>query len=444
MRNFLVAAFAALVTALITVACGGGSGDLCEDKNVRCEAPLSCDPDDGVCKCGGQGGVICPEGFACDPLANTCLSTRCAGVNCAGGTSCDVLDGKCKCGGTGGQVCAEGQICNPASKECQAAGSCTEVNCAANETCDPDTVQCVCGTTQCPAGQSCTVNAANNAKECVQDNCFGVSCLGNTTCDPADGRCKCNGAVCASGSVCGCPASADGGTCEDSARTCVAGSACANVTCAGGTTCDPIDGKCKCGGPGGPACGPTQVCSLSTFTCQGGTPCTLADGGTKSCSGGTSCDPEDGACKCGGRGGEVCEEGADGGVTETCVQSLFSQVCRPKCDPRLQNCPTGQYCYFDTTAKVPTAYCAVPSDDQEMGQGCNSPTACFTTNPSPRGLFCNGIGTFEMPGSTGFCRSYCDTTVGDQSCVQVPAPQKCDPLPVAGAPAGVGFCNPVN
>lgn len=441
MRNVIVAILAALISAVITVACGSGPADLCKDKNVRCEAPLACDADDGICKCGGRGGVLCAEGFVCDGLSNTCLSTRCAGVSCGAGTSCDVLDGTCKCGGTGGQICAANEMCEPAAKLCKANTDCSTVACPVNQACDPQTGACVCAGASCTTGQSCTVNM-DNSKVCQADNCSGVKCLGDTTCDGADGRCKCNGAVCPSGSVCGCPAGADGGPCATKAKTCVPGSACANVTCQGGTTCDPSDGQCRCGGPGGPSCAPDQVCSLTTFQCQGGNQCGTADGGTKECPAGTSCDPEDGQCKCGGRGGDACEPGTDGGVEETCVQSIFAQTCRPKCDPRLQDCPSGQYCYFDTTARTPTAYCAVPTDMKLQDQGCNAATACFTTNPSPRGLFCNGLGTFEMPGSTGFCRAFCDTTVANNaSCAQVPKAQTCNAI--MGADPGVGFCDPV-
>ncbi|MBX5481318.1 MAG: hypothetical protein IRZ16_05650 [Myxococcaceae bacterium] len=440
MKNIFLAALAALVTAVITVACGG-SGDLCKDKNIRCEDPLACDPDDGICKCGGRGGVVCREGEVCDAVSNTCLSTRCAGVNCSSkpGTTCDQLDGQCKCGGTGGQICGENETCDPALKQCVKNTDCSTVACPVNEVCDPSTGSCVCGTETCGPGESCTVDANN--KSCAPDNCFGVKCLGNTTCDPADGRCKCNGAVCAPGSVCACPAGSDGGTCAAEVRICQPGSACANVVCTGGTTCDPSDGQCKCGGPGGPVCRSDQVCSLTTFQCQGGEQCTLPDGGMKICPLGTSCDPEDGVCKCGGRGGEVCNSGADGGPEETCVESIFSQTCRQTCDPRFQNCPAGQFCYFDTTAKHPTAYCAVNSGTQTLGQACNNATACFTTDPSPRGLFCANLGTFDQPGSTGFCRAFCDTTVpNNQSCPTVP-PHIC--TTIKDAAPGVGYCQPV-
>lgn len=435
MKNFMLAAFAALVTALVTVACGGGPRDLCADRQVRCDEPLACDPEDGVCKCGGRGGMVCDAASVCDANSNTCLSTRCAGVNCQGGTSCDVMDGTCKCGGTGGQVCGQGEVCNAAAKTCEQPASCTEIACAANETCDPGTGTCECGDASCDQGQACSVSQ-DQSKTCVPDNCFGVTCVGGTTCDPADGRCKCNGVTCAPGSVCGC--AADAGTCTAEQRSCRESSSCANVVCGGGTTCDPLDGKCKCGGPGGPACGADQVCDLATTTCQGGNQCGLADGGTKVCPSGTSCDPEDGQCKCGGRGGTVCTD------DETCVQTAFSQTCRPKCDPRLQDCAPGTYCYFDTLAKTPTAYCAVPSDTKDQGQGCSNPTACFTTTPTSKGLFCNGLGTFEQPGGSGFCRLYCDTTTGNQSCPQAlpnVGPMNCVTVP--GAAPGVGYCQPL-
>src|SRR5687768_13955427 len=94
----------ALVGFVFCLSCSGAKND-CLAKRTNCAAPLVCDPGDGICKCGGRGGVICPEGFACDAQTNTCQSSLCAKVTCGGGTSCDVNDGKCKCGGTGGKVC---------------------------------------------------------------------------------------------------------------------------------------------------------------------------------------------------------------------------------------------------------------------------------------------------------------------------------------------------
>lgn len=71
LKNIVLAALAALLVGAVTASCGGGSNNLCVDRNVSCEAPLTCDPSDGVCKCGGRGGVVCSEGFSCDPVSNT-------------------------------------------------------------------------------------------------------------------------------------------------------------------------------------------------------------------------------------------------------------------------------------------------------------------------------------------------------------------------------------
>ncbi len=442
-KNVLWGALAAGVVGAVTVSCGGGSANLCVDRNIRCESPLACDPSDGLCKCGGRGGIVCPDGFSCDPVANTCQSTRCASVDCADkpGTSCDVLDGLCKCGGTGGQLCGDTEACNPNAKACVPRTACSEVACPRNMSCDATTGRCKCGGVECAAGQACSIGT-NNAKTCVPELCTGVTCTGNNLCDRADGYCKCNGVVCQSGEACACPAGSDGGTCAQTARSCRAGSACQGVTCGNGTTCDPVDGQCKCGGPGGPVCASNQICSLGPPPqCQGGQQCTLPDGGVKSCSGGTSCDPEDGRCKCGGRGGVVCAPagGADGGTgepAEVCVQNPSQQACRKPCDIRSPECPSGAYCYFDSSAATPTAYCATPTDTRTEEDACTVPTACFSTTPAARSLHCNGLAL----GQTGICRAYCDVTAGTAGCLQVPRAQTC--IQIQGAPTGYGYCQP--
>lgn len=424
------------VTPLLVLAqCGGGPKNLCVDRNVQCEAPLSCDPTDGVCKCGGRGGVVCPTGSTCDPLANTCVSSRCDSVICSSGTSCDVLDGKCKCGGTGGTVCENDQVCQPATKKCVAAIDCNQVACPANQVCETSSGRCLCGTTQCGAGQFCSPTA-DGGKTCVDDLCSGVTCAGENVCDPADGYCKCNGATCQSGEACACPAGTDGGTCDANARSCRPSSSCVGVTCGGGTTCDPIDGVCKCGGPGGPVCSSVQICSLGPpAQCEGGQQCLAPDGGAKSCPGGTSCDPEDGACKCGGRGGTVCKEATATDPGEVCVSSPFQQACRRPCNPNSSDCPTGTYCFYDTTAATPVAYCSAPTDSRGIDQACTSATACFQANPG-RALHCTGLAA----GSSGICRYYCDVSAGNAGCPQSPKAHTC--VQISGAPANYGFCQP--
>ncbi len=439
--NLVWAALAASVTGVVTVSCGSNGKNLCADRNITCDAPLSCDPSDGVCKCGGRGGVVCADGFVCDPVANTCQSTKCARVDCSDkfGTSCDVLDGTCKCGGTGGKVCAENEQCQPLTKTCAPSIDCRSAGCKRFESCEQATGKCLCGASSCAANQACSVGGGG-AKTCTTTACLGVSCTGANVCDSADGLCKCNGVVCQSGEACACPLGSDGGTCDASARSCRAGTACLGVTCQNGTTCDPVDGVCKCGGPGGPVCAANQVCSLGPPPkCQGGQQCTNPDGGTKTCPSGTSCDPEDGVCKCGGRGGVVCAPAStDGGTdpAEVCVQNPNQQACRRPCDIRSPDCPTGQFCYFDSSATTPVAYCAAPTDNRTELAACNAATACFSMNPAPRSLHCNGLAL----GQTGLCRAYCDTAAGTQGCLQVPAAQRC--LQITGAPMGYGYCQP--
>ncbi len=418
-KNLVVAVGTACLTAMVTVACSGEK-NVCADRNVRCEDPLQCDPGDGLCKCGGRGGMVCADGFACDAEANTCISTLCAHVNCADkpGTSCDRLTGQCKCGGTGGKVCAEGESCNPNARTCVPAAHCSQVACPRNATCDAATGQCLCGAAACGPGETCGLDADGGAPTCAHDACFGVTCSGHTVCDPADGYCKCNGLICQGGESCSCPAGTDGGACADAARLCKPGTACTGVNCAAfnnNTTCDPVDGVCKCGGPGGQACGATQLCTLTPLPqCQGGQQCVLPDGGPKVCANGSSCDPEDGRCKCGGRGGVSCRAASadDAGVAvpaEVCVLNPLQQACRRPCDIRNPgDCPAGTYCYFDSSATTPAAYCAPNSDTQDEESGCTTPTACFTALPSPHGMHCNGL----VLGQTGLCRPYCDVGVG--------------------------------
>ena len=425
---------AGVLGALALATTGCSKRDLCVDKKVVCEDGLTCDADDGVCKCGGLGGVVCASGTTCDALTNTCVSTRCANVECAGGTACDVFDGKCKCGGTGGTECADGTACDPVIKACMPLVDCRVAACPANQDCDAATGQCLCGAAACAAGEVCAVSEGGG-RACAPSPCAGVNCAGATTCDPADGQCKCNGAVCSGGETCSCAAGA--ASCSATDRACTPSTLCTGVTCEGGTTCDPLDGQCKCGGPGGPVCGAGQICALGPpAQCQGGDQCALPDGGTKRCEGGTSCDPEDGVCKCGGRGGIVCQPASGATPAEVCVVTSAAASCKRGCDPRSPDCPGATYCYFDTLAKVSVSYCATATGSKFEGQACTAPAECFSQVPAPRAVHCLGL----EPGQFGICRAYCDVQAGASSCSQVPRPQSCLQLP--DAPANVGYCLP--
>jgi hypothetical protein len=404
-----------------------------KDCGKGCPAPLTCDKEDGVCKCGGRGGVVCSDGYSCEAETNSCVATRCGSVNCSNGTSCDSSDAKCKCGGANGVVCAEGQVCNPVAKACAAPVDCAQVACPKNQTCNPNTGSCVCGLAACPAGKSCAV-ATDGSRTCVDNACSGVTCLGNNACDSKDGLCKCNGAVCQTGEACGCPVGST--SCEASARACAPSSLCVGKSCPNQQTCDPVDGQCKCGGPGAPACTPDQICRLDPpMQCQGGQQCQNADGSPKTCATGTSCDPEDGKCKCGGRGGVVCAAATATDPADVCVSSSLQKACHRPCDPRSPDCSSGSYCYFDATVATPVAYCILPTDSRGEGSQCVSATACYSDGP-PRSMHCVGLGS----GGSGICRSYCDVAAGPSGCPQTTQAQNC--LQITGAPEGVGYCQP--
>ncbi len=445
MKTWFLTAFCAAAAVSTLTGCPGGPVDLCKERGTRCDDPLSCDPSDGVCKCGGRGGVVQQEGFECDPSTNTLKPLRCtSNVQCSRGTSCDVFDGKCKCGGTGGQECAAGLVCDAAIRECVRETDCSRVSCPLNQLCDNADGRCKCSGALCGTGRFCSVGGA-----CIDSLCSGVTCTGDNVCDPADGYCKCNGGLCQGGETCGC---SDGGTCTAEAKACVTSSACSGKTCLSGTTCDPADGQCKCGGPGnppGPVCGAEQICSLGPPPqCQGGQQCLASDGGTKACGGGTSCDPEDGACKCGGRGGQECRAQDGGDPGEICVATATRVTCRRPCDPTqvVTGCPAGTACFYDSTTTTPNGFCAAPSGTptpdggvrfRVEGQGCSVATACYATEASPpAGLHCFGLSA----GSTGICRSYCDTRAGPSGCSQALGPQSCVQIPTA--PVNFGYCNP--
>ena len=79
---------------------------------ITCIDQLTCDPADGLCKCGGPGGVICGVGQACSLPEPYCVgSNRCENITCPTGSSCDPEDGQCKCGGVGGAVCTSAESC---------------------------------------------------------------------------------------------------------------------------------------------------------------------------------------------------------------------------------------------------------------------------------------------------------------------------------------------
>lgn len=379
----------------------------CDD--VVCAAGLSCDPGDGVCKCGGEGGTICATGGVC--TGGVCVYS-CGGIVCDRGTTLDPLDCQCKCGT---QVCLANESCDTGTRTCYVASRCVGVACGGGMSCDPADGVCKCGGASCAGGEVCV------AGQCTSEPCAGVSCTGGALCDPADGVCKCGGSsgrLCTYGELCACPS---GASCKDEDRRCTTSAKCAGVACSGGTTCDPADGLCRCGGPGGPICQAGQSCDVLRKACLGGDRCAGV-----TCGASLNCDPEDGVCKCGGQdgvNGEVCEAG------EVCGHFNDVVRCVTPCDPRTQKCAgTGQACYFDIYARV--SYCAVAGKNIE-GAGCRVATDCG------KGLHCQ-----QFPGETGNCRRYCNVPDGASGCPQTVEAQDCYQLD--GADHDVGSCDSMN
>jgi len=107
--------------------CNTGEACLEEDGSffcaisTLCDEPVCvggsvCDPDDGQCRCGGVGH----RHPVCD-AEKICVEGACRGGDlcapggvekvCAQGTTCDPTDGVCKCGGRFGEICGEGEGC---------------------------------------------------------------------------------------------------------------------------------------------------------------------------------------------------------------------------------------------------------------------------------------------------------------------------------------------
>ncbi|MBI5546284.1 MAG: hypothetical protein HY901_20550, partial [Deltaproteobacteria bacterium] len=374
--------------------------------NVTCDSGLECDPGDGMCKCGGEGGTFCQSGGVC--TSGVCVYA-CEGMVCDRGMSLDVLDCTCKCGLT---PCESGQACDAATRTCYLDTRCQGVSCAGGMSCDPADGSCKCGAAACPEGEVCKAGA------CTADPCAGVSCTGGALCDGADGVCKCGGTAgraCSWGELCSCPA---GSSCQDTERRCAVSARCVGVVCSSGATCDPADGQCRCGGPGGPVCQFGQSCDVLRRVCLGGDRCAAVV-----CKEGLSCDPEDGRCKCGGINGvngEVCETG------DICAHFMAATRCVMSCDPRTQGCATGEACYYDMHARV--SFCGTQGPNAQEGSGCRTLADCG------KGLHC-----VQLPNQTGNCRRYCNVPDGANGCPQAGGVQEC--IQLEGAEENVGACN---
>lgn len=405
-------ALAGLMALLSASAAACGSDDPSPEPPSRCDGVTcgeneTCNPDDGACYCGGEGGIACVDGQRCELLPSpNCVSDLCDFVVCDSGQACDPTDGECKCGNV---VCGEGQVC--VNNACEAGNLCAGVQCG-DLTCDEADGICKCGTGEnamlCSFGQSC------DAGECKDDPCAGVNCGAGTECNPTDGLCHCGGA---DGQIC-----AQGQACESDGAgnfACNGPDVCADAAsrCTGGTVCDPLDGFCRCGGigPTAPRCGPGQTCDMDNGVCLGGDQCLGV-----TCGNGTSCDPEDGKCKCGGFGGTAC------GAEDVCVLIEGTATCTAACNPLDQaTCPDGFGCFYDASQRLLGPFCA-PVDENPPLDG----SSCVSAIDCDDGLHC------FAGADTNRCRPYCDTM--DQSGAPCQDTTRvCWPL--AGAP-GLGVC----
>jgi hypothetical protein len=405
-----------LVAALALIGCGEtktvtdepASADLCVLRQIDCHDPtgqISCDPVDGVCKCGGQwkNGVTCGDREVCkidtsvSPPSPTCVSQACDGKLCGHDEACDARDGECKCAGV---KCGPDETCN--AGVCEPGNPCAGIVCREGETCDPNERTCKCGDEICSVGQSCRVGVDNQGY-CVGALCVGVNCAEGSECSPVDGLCHCgntSGPACTAGQACAIDEPSGNGTCQGH-------DICEGVVCTGGTTCSPLDGQCRCGGydAAAPICGEDQTCDQDTRRCLGGNMCAsvICDTATN-----TSCDDQEGICKCGGRGGVVC------GAEQGCIASLGAPACVTRCSPLTTNVAVavcgqvggGEFkgCYYSPRDRIGFCSKACSTGD---GDECEKVTDCAS-----------GSHCVEGPDG-GVCRPYCKTgatTVADGAC----------------------------
>ena len=200
-------------------ACNGP--DICAGNT--CTGGTVCDPlrltDEGnvACRCGGVGPTnpVCGPDQSCDLATGRCVGgDQCRGVSCTGGLSCDPEDGICKCGGLNGRVCGAAEVCVELDGEASCSQSCNPLD---QSTC-PTGFACYVDSTQADAGAFCapvSSNAPGDDSPCdaANDCATGLHCLKTGTsfrcrpyCDPALGRAACASQRSCSDDVDGLPA----------------------------------------------------------------------------------------------------------------------------------------------------------------------------------------------------------------------------------------------
>jgi hypothetical protein len=460
MRRFQIWAFWTLVltAGLVTTGCNHGKCN-----GVTCSKAESCDPTDGICKCGAQagadggiGGTICGPNENCDLNLQTCVGNLCEMKLCSNGNVCDSQDGICKCGG---QICPADQICDNTSHHCVGPPACQGVICGTGSSCDPADGKCKCNGTVCGAGNICL---AADAGGCQPDPCYGVHCAA------AD-----EGIQCIQG-VCRCGSSPGNVTVNDpvcsrvqhcSSGMCTAILGCDAVPpCYGYNVCNPLDLQCHCGSRLSTAkiCQPGEVCQSygapgdppwegdagvdagQFFSCRGVNDCHMI-----TCVDGTICDPNlnfNCACETApGLQGPPCQQ------NEYCLglDPTVPPICTQKCNPYVQ-----QEC-LPNDAGFTSCYA-------EFFDGGNGAGVCENPNPNSIGAVgdncgvnadCQGgLGCWTRPslvnGDAGpvisTCQPYCDNTsatmAGMYPCTP---PQYCTPIGLVqatGQQVQIGFC----
>lgn len=104
--------------------------ELCREDS--CSGGSVCDPSDGLCRC-GELGKLAPT---CAP-GQSCIDGACRGGDlcapggvvtvCGDGLSCDPVDGVCKCGGVDGEACGAVEVCVAVEGRPSCEASCTIV-----------------------------------------------------------------------------------------------------------------------------------------------------------------------------------------------------------------------------------------------------------------------------------------------------------------------------
>jgi len=168
-----------------------------------CRVGTICDPEDGLCRCGGVG-----TGFEVCDQNESCIDGTCRGgllcepdgipTVCAPGLSCDPADGVCKCGGEGGVECGSEEACTLLAGEPSCLRVCTLLAggsaCAFGESCYFDQGQAHAEAFCAPTGDRGLNGLCEEPNECAQNlHCsLGGICL--QLCKVEDGTAACAGA----------------------------------------------------------------------------------------------------------------------------------------------------------------------------------------------------------------------------------------------------------